>query len=290
MTASGRTNRVSPAPFSGVPDAALAEARRGRRFRFGRNWQAFLGSFSDERVAAAEQSLQRFLGREHLQGCRFLDVGCGSGLFSLAARRLGASVHSFDFDPDSVACTRQLKDRFFPGDTEWTIEQGSALDPQYLGRLPRFDVVYAWGVLHHTGRMWDAIDLVAHRVAPGGLLWLALYNDQGWRSRFWLRIKQIWCSGLPGRTLVWTTFVPAFAVTYAALSLARRKNIFREYKRERGMSLYRDWIDWLGGLPFEVASPDAVRAFLEDRGFELLREKLTRRLGNNEYLFRRRTD
>ena len=79
-------------------------------------------------------------------------------------------------------------------------------------------------------------------------------------------------------------------MTYAALSLARRKNIFREYKRERGMSLYRDWIDWLGGLPFEVASPDAVRAFLEDRGFELLREKLTRRLGNNEYLFRRRTD
>lgn len=290
MTAFGPTNHVSPARSCDLSDPALVEARRGHRFRFGRNWRAFLRGFSDERLAAAEQSLLSFLGRETLQGCRFLDVGCGSGLFSLAARRLGATVHSFDLDPDSVACTLQLKDRFFPGDPNWSIEQRSALDAEYLDGLLRFDVVYAWGVLHHTGAMWDAIDLVARRVAPGGLLWLALYNDQGWRSRFWLRVKQLWCSGLPGRVLVWSAFVPAFAVAYAALSLMRRQNIFRNYKRQRGMSLYRDWIDWLGGLPFEVARPESVRAFLAARGFEVVREKLTRRLGNNEYLFRRRTD
>jgi 2-polyprenyl-3-methyl-5-hydroxy-6-metoxy-1,4-benzoquinol methylase len=140
---------------------------------------------TDGRIAEAEASLRRLLGRDRLDGLSFVDVGSGSGLFSLAARRLGARVHSLDYDPRSVACTAELRQRYHHGDPLWTVERGSALDAEYLQRLGRFDIVYSWGVLHHTGAMWQAIELVAALVSPGGTYCLALYNDQGGLSRFW---------------------------------------------------------------------------------------------------------
>ena len=120
----------------------------------------------------------------------FLDIGSGSGLFSLAARRLGASVHSFDYDPHSVACTQELRERYFKKDPSWKVERGDALDCSYLGKLGTFDIVYSWGVLHHTGKMWEALENVVPLVAEGGTLWLAIYNDQGRASRYWTTVKR----------------------------------------------------------------------------------------------------
>src|SRR5690349_12852157 len=137
-------------------DAQRVEVLRGERFKFGANWALFLKTFSEERLKAAEQSLCRMLDINNLKGQRFLDAGSGSGLFSLAARRLGATVHSFDYDPQSVACTRELKKKYFPQDSSWMIDEASVLDQGYLSKLGRFDVVYSWGVLHHTGSMWEA--------------------------------------------------------------------------------------------------------------------------------------
>ena len=94
-----------------------------------------------------------------------------------AARRLGATVHSFDYDPESVACTEQLKQRNDPTDIAWTIEPGSVLDPDYLRTLGSWDIVYSWGVLHHTGAMWEALGNVAPLVKPSGLLFISIYND-----------------------------------------------------------------------------------------------------------------
>src|SRR5881227_2755894 len=106
------------------------EVSTGKRFEFGRNWHRFLALLDEDRIAAAEQSLQRMLEAERLDGQRFLDVGSGSGLFSLAAVRLGAQVHSFDYDPQSMACTRFLKESYAP-DAPWTIEKGSILDTTF---------------------------------------------------------------------------------------------------------------------------------------------------------------
>src|SRR5713226_6998608 len=146
----------------------------GERFAFGENWARFLALLDDQRIRDAEESLQSKLEVENLAGKSFLDVGSGSGLFSLAARRLGARVHSFDYDPQSVACTLELRRRYFPDDEEWKIEEGSALDTNYLKSLGTFDVVYSWGVLHHTGAMWQALEHVVGAVAPGGKLFIAI--------------------------------------------------------------------------------------------------------------------
>ncbi len=267
-----------------------AEVGRGKRFRFGANWNRFLATLNGQRIEQAEQSIQRMLGQTDLYGKRFLDMGSGSGLFSLAARRLGAVVHSFDYDPQSVACTAELKDRYFPRDPSWTVEEGSALDESYVRRLGTFDIVYSWGVLHHTGAMQVALENAQLPVKKGGYLYIAIYNDQGLASRLWSTVKRAYCSNLLGKMIVTTIFVPYFSLQCAVLSMLRYKNpwaYFIEYRSRRGMSIYYDWIDWLGGYPFEVAKPEQIFLLYRNADFTLKNLITTNRMGCNEFLFQK---
>lgn len=261
------------------------------RFSFGSNWRSFLAVLDEARIARARQSLEALPIRDHLHGKTFLDVGSGSGLFSLAARSLGAHVHSFDLDPESVECTKALRARFFPGDTNWLVETGSALDEQYLSGLGAFDIVYSWGVLHHTGAMWQALESASRLLKPQGWLVVAIYNDQGRASRRWLHIKRLY-NWLPP-SLRWCVVIPALIRLWGPTILrdlvrGRPLESWRRYGRERGMSPWHDVVDWVGGWPFEVAKPETVFAFFRSRGFTL--EYLVTcagGIGCNEFVFRR---
>jgi 2-polyprenyl-3-methyl-5-hydroxy-6-metoxy-1,4-benzoquinol methylase len=265
------------------------------RFPFGENWRRFLEVLDDSRIREAELSLREWLGVEDLRGRRFLDVGCGSGLFSLAAYNLGAErVHSLDYDPSSVGCAQELRRRY--GDEErWTIERGDALDADYIGSLGEWDVVYSWGVLHHTGDMWKGLANVAPAVKPGGRLFIAIYNDQQLRSRIWRAIKKGYNALPPGRGR--TAYAVAAWLPRESLSLGmslatghpiRYVKTWTQYKRSRGMSRWHDIIDWIGGYPFEVAKPEEIFEFYRDRGFRLDRLFTAGGgLGCNQFVFTR---
>ena len=263
------------------------------RFGFGRNWHRFLRILDEERIHEAEKSLCQMLRVSDLSGRSFLDVGCGSGVFSLAAMRLGASrVHSFDYDPESVACAHELKSRFFPSAAHWTIEGGDTLDKNYLASLGTYDVVYSWGVLHHTGDLWQAMENVLPLVTVGGKLFLAIYNDAGKKSRRWCRLKKLYNSGAFFRVTFLTFFIPLNVARGVVADLSNLKNPamrYRTYKKQRGMSMLRDWIDWIGGWPYEFATAEQVVEFCKSRGFELLTHtnKSGWMLGNNEFVFER---
>jgi 2-polyprenyl-3-methyl-5-hydroxy-6-metoxy-1,4-benzoquinol methylase len=270
-----------------VTPTHTAEIARGERFKFGENWERFLEHLTAERIAVAEQSLRVMLKVPDLAGRTFLDVGSGSGLFSLAARRLGARVFSFDYDPQSVACSLELRRRYFEGDPDWRVEEGSALDRDYIASLGQFDIVYSWGVLHHTGGMWRALENASLLVRPGGLLFFALYNNQGGASRRWKAIKRAY-NRFPlfrGPLLALSFFRLHGTGLLRGLRRGRPLQIF-EMDNSRGMSLWRDLVDWVGGYPFEVADPGEVFEFFNQRGFHLTRLKTTHSLGCNEFVFR----
>lgn len=264
------------------------EIASGDRFAFGKNWRNFLDTLNDTRIEEAVKSLCEMLSVSSLDGKTFLDIGSGSALYSLAARKLGAQVTSFDFDPNSVACAEKLKVRYFPQDPHWQILQGSVLDTSFINSLGTFDIVYSWGVLHHTGQMWKALEHAAHPVKAKGQLFIAIYNDQGWLSGLWLKIKRAYCSSALGKFLTILVFFPYFFARTFAKSIVTGKNQWSEYKRlNRGMSVVHDWHDWLGGYPFEVASVEAIRSFYQQKNFKLSKLVSTNSWGNNQFVFTR---
>jgi 2-polyprenyl-6-hydroxyphenyl methylase/3-demethylubiquinone-9 3-methyltransferase len=262
-------------------------------FDFGKNWTRFLSIINENRIIQAENSLKQMLELRDLNGKSFLDIGSGSGLFSLAARRLGAKVFSFDSDPLSVACGLELKRRYFPGDENWTIEKGDVLDVSYLTSLGQFDAAYSWGVLHHTGAMWQALENVIPLVAQKGKLAISIYNDQGKTSLRWAALKKFYNQSPKSlRMAIVLTVATLWFIHSAWGRLIHFQNPlpFKEWaesKKDRGMSVWHDLVDWVGGYPFEVAKPEAIFDFYRKKGFCLVKLK-TSWGGCNEFVFKRK--
>ncbi len=252
-------------------------------FDFGTNWQAFSERrASPERLAAAKGSLQSLLQRETLKGFSFLDIGCGSGLFSIAAYELGAArVVGIDINPGCVVVSSQNRDRL-ASKAPILFQQTSVLHPEALKSLGEFDIVYAWGSLHHTGAMWDAIINVSQQVSPAGTLVMAIYNKHI-TSPAWTWIKRLY-NYLPsfGKCLMAIFFS---GVIYGAKFLVTRRN---PLEKERGMDFWYDVIDWIGGYPYEYATPEEIERFVTARGFVLSRCVAARvPTGCNEFVFRK---
>lgn len=265
-------------------------------FEFGKNWQNYILSLNDDKIASAQASLKKFLGLRLLKGKRFCDAGSGSGLFSLAARNLGANVISFDSDKNSVDCTKLVRKKYYPADPDWVIKNGSLLNSNFIKSLGKFDIVYCWGVAHHTGNMEKALANLVPLVKKNGLLYVAIYNDQGAKSRIWGGIKRIYNQLPIGLKHIYLLIIITVMVIKSLIvGLVKLKFIdnharWKNYSSfSRGMNIWNDYVDWIGGYPFEVAKPEVIFDFYKSVGFELLKIKTCGGgLGNNEYLFRKK--
>jgi len=229
------------------------------------------------------------LGMKSLQDKRLLDAGCGSDLFSLAALQLNADkVISFDVDTDCVQCAELLNERLGLYDN-WEIMQGDLLDKSQLGRLGKFDVVYSWGVLHHTGNMWDAIENISNLVKHDGLLFISIYNYQGMISKGWACVKKIYNKSPAIFQFIISSGYSLLVLLTAALSgMIQRRRVSSWFAgSERGMSLWHDCVDWCGGYLFETTSADELFKFFYKKDFYLINMRLRHRSGCNEMIFKK---
>ena len=271
----------------------MQDNQKDIRFKFGKNWANFLKHLDDDRIKNSQEHLLKMLNTDSLGGKSFLDIGSGSGLSSLAARKAGARVFSFDYDEQSYACTDYLKETYYSNDTNWQVQRGSVLDEHYMSDLGEFDYVYSWGVLHHTGDMNEAMRIIDSNLKKGGKLYIAIYNDQGFSSKVWRVIKRAYVSFpsflkplilLPCYFRIWGSIF-----LYDLFFRGDLMYSWKATKEERGMSPHYDVIDWVGGYPFEVASVEQIFGFYRKLGYDL--ESLVtvgKGHGCNEYVFIKR--
>jgi len=236
-------------------------------FTFGRNWRRFLKSYTLQRQQIAKESLLNFLKVQDLKGQTFLDIGSGSGIHSAAAFLAGAKrIHSFDYDPDSVAATRFLHEKC-GSPAHWTIEQASVLDDAYMKKLGTFDVVYSWGVLHHTGDQWKAIQNAALCMADTSKLFIALYAKEAYPDwPYWQNVKKRYNQiGALGKLYMEARYMWIYNLEQTWSNVLAFVKTVMNYKNGRGMALWSDVRDWLGGWPTEFSSVEEIHAFASDK-------------------------
>lgn len=264
-------------------------------FSFGKNWSEYLNKLTPQKIEVVKKTLQDFTGLESFVGKTFIDVGCGSGLFSLAAKLLGAdTVQSVDVDTYSIQCAQYLKKVFFDGDDSWKINTVSILDVKSLAQFSTYDIVYSWGVLHHTGDMWAALENVIRFTKPDSLLYIAIYNDfngLGIKSKTWVTLKKVYNNHgrIIKKSMEWLhrVYIIVGLLMYGRNPITYIRNYDKD--SSRGMDFFCDNIDWLGGYPYEYASKEAIEAFYLKHNFRLEKYTLTNTIGCNEFLLRKKT-
>lgn len=261
------------------------------RYGFGKNWAEFIEQkLSEDIVQESIDHMKSFMKIDNLEGKTFLDIGCGSGIHSLAALRLGAEkVVAFDYDDDSVATSLKVREWAGIPQEKWSISQGSVLDRAFVGSLPKCDVVYSWGVLHHTGSMWEAVRNATVPLAPGADFYIALYSSDNYTDptpEFWIRLKRAYNQANPltkklmeMKYVYWMLMRPEIEAGRDPLATVNNYG-------KRGMTAWTDAKDWLGGFPMEFSSYAETRDFCKrEAGLDLV-NGLTGE-GCTEYLFTR---
>jgi 2-polyprenyl-3-methyl-5-hydroxy-6-metoxy-1,4-benzoquinol methylase len=252
--------------MGGVTDERATVAEASPRFAFGDNWASYASLVDEERLVEAERGLVRLLGPDGLRGRTMLDIGCGSGLHAAAAGRLGAArIVALDLDPRSVETTRAVLTCHAPL-VAAEVRQADVFDLK-PGTAGRFDVVYSWGVLHHTGAMDEAIERAAAMVAPGGRFAFALYR----RTRLcglWRREKRWYAAARPSAQAMARRIYVGLLRARFAVTGGDFATYVAKYKSARGMDFLHDVHDWMGGYPYESITPAEVDHALRKLGFE----------------------
>ncbi len=278
-------------------------AKKQVRFAFGKNWSEYAKHHFDEKALQdAQNALLQFCRIDSLKGLRILDIGCGSGIHSLAAFLAEAEeIVSFDYDINSVLTAKALH-KAYGSPKSWQILSGDVLDKNFMQSLGFFDLVYAWGSLHHTGSLKEALNNTIACVNKNGLLYIALYSFTAYHNNTvfgqpspqeWISIKRKYVTGSSmTKTIIilqyiWRRYFAA-AKLHPIKLFSCLKVFIKTWKNysinRRGMHFLTDMKDWLGGYPMEFMSENACIEKLEQQDFEILALNTGR--GNSEYLFR----
>lgn len=263
------------------------------RFAFGANWKSFSKAATQASLEEARNGLATLLGTDDLSGRTFLDIGSGSGIHALAALSLGAAqVCAVDIDRDSVEATETML-RTHASGAPVSVFQHDILGP--IDPLPASDVVYSWGVLHHTGNLELAMQNAAACVAPGGLFAFALYRKTLCCPLWTLEKRWYVRASDAARQRAHAAYRAAYRVGLRVIG-QRYDEYVASYRSRRGMDFAHDVADWLGGYPYESIAPAAVERRMRALGFEPVwcnvREDVVSRLGLlgsgcDEYVYRR---
>jgi len=260
-------------------------------FSFGNNWKDFLKRISPQQIDNSQTSLLELIAPFKIKGKSFIDVGCGSGLFSLAAHNLNASkVTSLDIDNDSIHCCESLRKVNYKK-REWKIIKGSILNTSLIKKLGKYDIVFSWGVLHHTGDMYKAFGNIKYLCKIDTIFILAIYNKLedlnsllSGSSKNWLKIKSIYSrSNNIIKKIIEFLYYAWFFIGY----IITNRNPFsyiKEYK-QRGMNFVTDIKDWLGGYPYEFATSDELINYFSKQGFCVKKIISSNNLGCHQIVF-----
>jgi SAM-dependent methyltransferase len=236
-----------------------------KHFDFGKNWADYAKTLTPEKLAQAKAGLLALLPAEDWMGKSVLDIGCGSGVHAAAMTHLGIQkLTCVDYDPHSVATTVQVLRGSGQPNVDFSAQQADILSWK---TAEKFQIVYSWGVLHHTGNMWKAITNAADLVAPKGKFVIAIYHKTPLCGA-WRRVKWLYTySPLPIKWLLNGFFYVFF---YALALIMSGKS---PAAGERGMNWWHDVKDWIGGYPYESATPEEITQFTEGLGFRLVRTR-----------------
>lgn len=207
---------------------------------------------------ASEKHWAMFYSPEEVQGMAVLDAGCGTGIFSAIFARNGAGrVVGIDISPGSLETARGLKEKFNLANVSF--------ERQDMLQLPfadgTFDIVWAWGTVHHTTDPLRAISELARVLRPGGSIFLAVYK----------RTKLTWIHEIIRKTLVktpkrsWTALskIMAFFLSPVVFFFKKRE------KSRKGEKLEELILDWYFVPIRHYYTPDEIRNVLEGKGFEI---------------------
>ena len=252
-------------------------------FDFGKNWEEFsANALTEEKLETARKSLADLLGGDSIEGKEFLDIGCGTGLFGIAAAKLkAASVTGIDANERCISLSKKNTERFAPEYKGISFMVASILDRKRIEDFVNgFDIVYAWGSLHHTGNMKEAITIASRTVKQDGLFVIAIYNKH-FTSIIWKYIKRVY--NISPRFIKGLMVYFFAIIIFVAKWLVTGKNPFEQ---RRGMDFYYNVIDWVGGYPYEYASRDEIVSLVTGLGFSL-KKFIPAHVptGCNEYVF-----
>jgi SAM-dependent methyltransferase len=127
-----------------------------------------------------EPHIPRFAEFERWQGKRVLEIGCGIGTDTINFAKAGADVTAVDLSGASLGVARRRVEAL--GLTNITFYQADAEELHRVVPPKPYDLVYSFGVIHHTPQPERVIEQIRrHYVAPGTTVKVMVYHRYAWK-------------------------------------------------------------------------------------------------------------